>query len=177
MKNRENNILWKSLVTAQRVIIMVSLAAVTLIIAGACILRVFGINFVGFEELATVAVFWLYMIGSSHGSYEQSQITADIMEVLLPESLGKNIMRLVKWIALFILGCIFAYWAFGLVMWSLQTNARSSYFRIPIVTGQIAILIGLIISCFYNLVYMIDEILMFIGKKPRPVADAEETAN
>ena len=77
MKNRENNILWKSLVTAQRVIIMVSLAAVTLIIAGACILRVFGINFVGFEELATVAVFWLYMIGSSHGSYEQSQITAE----------------------------------------------------------------------------------------------------
>lgn len=177
MKNRENNILWKSLVTAQRVIIMVSLAAVTLIISGACILRIFGINFVGFEELATVAVFWLYMIGSSHGSYEQSQITADIMEVLLPESLGKNIMRLVKWVALFILGCIFAYWAFGLVMWSLQTNARSSYFRIPIVAGQIAILIGLIISCFYNLVYMIDEILMFIGKKPRPVADAEETAN
>ena len=177
MKNRENNILWKGLVGAQRVIIMVSLAAVTLIISGACILRIFGINFVGFEELATVAVFWLYMIGSSHGSYEQSQITADIMEVLLPESLGKNIMRLVKWIALFILGCVFAYWAFGLVMWSLQTNARSSYFRIPIGAGQIAILIGLIISCFYNLVYMIDEILMFIGKKPRPVADAEETAN
>ena len=97
------------------------------------------------------------------------------MEVMLPESLGKNIMRLVKWIALFILGCIFAYWAYGLVMWSLQTNARSSYFRIPIVAGQIAILIGLIISCFYNLVYMIDEVLMFIGKKPRPVADADET--
>ena len=89
MKNRENNILWKGLVGAQRLIIMVSLAAVTLIIAGACILRVFGINFVGFEELATIAVFWLYMIGSSHGSYEQSQITADIMEVLLPESLGQ----------------------------------------------------------------------------------------
>ena len=175
MKNRENNILWKGLVTAQRVIIMVSLAAVTLIISGACILRIFGINFVGFEELATVAVFWLYMIGSSHGSYEQSQITADIMEVLLPESLGKNIMRLVKWVALFILGCIFAYWAFGLVMWSLQTNARSSYFRIPIVTGQIAILIGLIISSFYNLVYMIDEILMFIGKKPRPGEDHEHS--
>ena len=177
MKNRENNVLWKTLVSTQRVVIMVSLAAVTLIISGACILRIFGINFVGFEELATIAVFWLYMIGSSHGSYEKSQITADIMEVMLPESLGKNIMRLVKWIALFILGCIFAYWAYGLVMWSLQTNARSSYFRIPIVAGQIAILIGLILSCFYNLVYMIDEVLMFIGKKPRPVGDAEESAN
>ena len=177
MKNRENNVLWKTLVSTQRVVIMVSLAAVTLIISGACLLRIFGINFVGFEELATIAVFWLYMIGSSYGSYEKSQITADIMEVMLPESLGKNIMRLVKWIALFILGCIFAYWAYGLVMWSMQTNARSSYFRIPIVAGQIAILIGLIISCFYNLVYMIDEVLMFIGKKPRPVADAEESAN
>ena len=177
MKNRENNILWKGLVGAQRLIIMVSLAAVTLIISGACILRVFGINFVGFEELATIAVFWLYMIGSSHGSYEKSQITADIMEVMLPESLGKNIMKLVKWIALFILGCIFAYWAWGLVSWSLQTMSVTSYFRIPIVTGQIAILIGLIISCFYNLVYLIDEILMFIGKKPRPKAVADEAAN
>ena len=177
MKNRENNFLWKLLVGAQRAIIIVSLAAVTLIIAGACILRMFGINFTGFEELATIAVFWLYMIGSSHGSYEKSQITADIMEVMLPESLGKNIMKLVKWIAVFVLGCIFAYWSFGLVMWSLQTNSVTSYFRIPIVVGQSAILVGLIISCFYNLVYMIDEILMFIGKKPRPVADAEETAN
>ena len=177
MKNRENNVLWKTLVSTQRVVIMVSLAAVTLIISGACILRIFGINFVGFEELATIAVFWLYMIGSAYGSYEKSQITADIMEVMLPESLGKNIMRLVKWIALFILGCIFAYWAYGLLMWSLQTNARSSYFRIPIVAGQIAILIGLILSCFYNLVYMIDEVLMFIVKKPRPVADADETVN
>ncbi|MBQ5646930.1 MAG: hypothetical protein IIV07_07685 [Treponema sp.] len=59
MKDRENNILWKGLASAQRAVIMVSLAAVTLIIAGACILRVFGINFVGFEELATIAVFWL----------------------------------------------------------------------------------------------------------------------
>ena len=175
MKNRENNILWKTLVSTQRVVIMVSLAAVTLIISGACILRIFGINFVGFEELATIAVFWLYMIGSSYGSYEKSQITADIMEVMLPESLGKNIMRLVKWIALFILGCIFAYWAYGLVMWSMQTMSVTSYFRIPIVTGQIAILVGLIISCFYNLVYTIDEVLMFIGKKPRPVAEADET--
>ena len=177
MKSRENNILWKLLVNAQRVVIMVSLSAVTLIIAGACILRVFGINFTGFEELATIAVFWLYMIGSSHGSYEKSQITADIMEVMLPESLGKNIMRLVKWVALFILGCIFAYWAYGLVMWSMQTMSVTSYFRIPIVTGQIAILVGLIISCFYNLVYTIDEVLMFIGKKPRPEAAADEAAN
>ena len=177
VKDRENNILWKLLVAIQRVIIMVSLSAVTLIIAGACILRVFGINFTGFEELATIAVFWLYMIGSSHGSYEKSQITADILEVLMPDSLGKNIMKLVKWIALFILGCIFAWWAWGLVSWSLQTMSVTSYFRIPIVTGQIAILIGLIISCFYNLVYMMDEILMFIGKKPRPEVAADEAAN
>ena len=177
VKNRENNILWKLLVVVQRAIIMVSLSAVTLIIAGACILRVFGINFTGFEELATIAVFWLYMIGSSHGSYEKSQITADILEVLMPDSLGKNIMKLVKWIALFILGCIFAWWAWGLVSWSLQTMSVTSYFRIPIVTGQIAILIGLIISCFYNLVYMMDEILMFIGKKPRPEVAADEAAN
>ena len=174
MKDRTTNPAWNLLLRAQRVILVVTCAALTLIISGACILRFFGINFVGFEELATLVAFWLYMIGCGHGSYEKSQITADIVELLLPESKGKELMRVFKWVLTFILGVIFAFWAFQLLMWSLQTNSRTPAFRFPIAWIQASILVGLVISSFYNLVYLKDEVLIFLGKKEKPVPDGTD---
>lgn len=174
MKDRTKNPAWNLLLKVQRFILVVTCAALTLIISGACILRFFGINFVGFEELATLVAFWLYMIGCGHGSYEKSQITADIVELLLPESRGKELMRVIKWILTFILGVIFAFWAFQLLMWSLQTNSRTPAFRFPNAWIQSSILVGLVISSFYNLVYLKDEILIFLGKKERVAVPDED---
>lgn len=167
MSNREDNKLWMGLVKAQRAVIIVTAVIVTLIIAGACILRVFNINFIGFEELALLVVFWLYMIGCSHGSFEQSQITADILEQMLPASKGKRVLRLVRYILTFVLSAIFLCWAFDLVLWTAQADTRTSVFRIPVVVGQSSIFIGLLISTFYNLVYLVDEAKKFFGKEPK----------
>ncbi len=148
----------------QRVVIMVTAVIVALIIAGACILRVFNINFIGFEELTLLVVFWLYMIGCSHGSYEQSQITADILEQMLPPSKGKRVLRLIRYILTFILSAIFLYWAFDLVIWTIQADTRTSVFRLPVAIGQSSIFVGLLLSTFYNLVYLVDEVKVFFGK-------------
>lgn len=157
-------------------VIMILLMALTLIIGGACLLRTVHISFVGFEELATLAAFWLYMVGTAYGSREKSQITADILEVLLPESRGKEIMMLVKWLLTFILSCVFAYWAFTLVMWTLQTGAKTTVYKIPNTLIQSSILVGTGLSAIYNLLYLVREIKIFLGKEPRHVAadDAAE---
>ena len=154
-------------------VIVILLLALTLIIGGACLLRTVHINFVGFEELATLAAFWLYMVGTAHGSREKSQITADILEVLLPENRGKDIMMLIKWILAFVLSCIFAYWAFTLLMWTLQTGAKTTVYKIPNTLIQSSILVGTGLSAFYNLLYLIREIKIFTGKLPRH-EEAEE---
>ena len=153
--------------------IVILLMALTLIIGGACLLRTVNISFVGFEELATLAAFWLYMIGTAHGSREKSQITADILEVLLPENRGKDIMMLLKWILAFVLSCVFAYWAFTLLMWTLQTGAKTTVYKIPNTLIQSSILVGTGLSAFYNLLYLIREIKIFTGKQPRHVAADE----
>lgn len=148
-------------------VIIVLLLALTFIIGGACLLRTINISFVGFEELATLAAFWLYMVGTAYGSREKSQITADILEVLLPESKGKEVMMLLKWILTFILSCVFAYWAFTLVMWTLQTGAKTTVYKIPNTLIQSSILVGTGLSAIYNLMYLIREIKIFSGKMSR----------
>ena len=154
-------------------VIMILLMALTLIIGGACLLRTVNISFVGFEELATLAAFWLYMVGTAHGSREKSQITADILEVMLPDNRGKDVMLLLKWILAFVLSCIFAYWAVTLVMWTLQTGSKTTVYKIPNSLIQSSILVGTGFSAFYNLLYLIREIKIFTGKQPRYV-EADE---
>lgn len=154
-------------------VIMILLMALTLIIGGACLLRTINISFVGFEELATLAAFWLYMVGTAYGSREKSQITADILEVMLPENRGKDIMMLLKWILAFVLSCIFMYWAITLVMWTLQTGSKTTVYKIPNSLIQSSILVGTGLSAFYNLLYLIREIKIFTGKQPRYV-EADE---
>ena len=151
-------------------VIMILLMALTLIIGGACLLRTINISFVGFEELATLAAFWLYMVGTAYGSREKSQITADILEVMLPQSRGKDVMMLLKWVITFVLSCVFTYWAFTLLMWTLQTGAKTTVYKIPNTLIQSSILVGTGLSTFYNLLYLIREVKIFTGKQPRFVA-------
>lgn len=162
MKRREDNILWKTLANIQRTVIIIAGAATTIIVAGASILRVFNINFIGFEEILVMVAFWLYMIGCSYGSYEKSQITADILAVMMPEGLAKSILTLTRNIITLVLGIIFLYWGLTLVMWTIEMDTRTPVWRIPVTLGQGSIFIGLSLVTFYNIVYLYDEVKIFI---------------
>jgi hypothetical protein len=59
---------------------------------------------------------------------------------------------------------IFAYWALTLVQWGLFTGANSTFFSIPVVWGQMSILVGLILTSMYNFVYLIQDIINILFK-------------
>lgn len=164
MKKREENVLWRGLLWIENAIIIIACIGTTVVVAAACILRVFDINLIGFEEILIMIAFWLYMMGCAYGSYEKSQITADILEVMMPEGLPKGILRLVRNILTFILGIIFLYWAMQLVMWTIEMDTRTPVWRIPITVGQGSIFVGLLLVSFYNLVYLYDEIKAFTAE-------------
>ena len=149
-------ILWDVLVKAQRVVMIVTGIATILLVFVPIVLRQIGVPFTGYEEFLLPIAFWMYMMGSSHGSYERTQITADLLLRVLKgrPQLG---LRAVTSVLTFLLGVVFTYWAWVLVQWSLTTGSLSSLYKIPIVWGQSSILVGLIISCLYNFVYMIKD--------------------
>lgn len=162
MRSIEENIMWKALISIQKNALVILSAAVTLIVGGACILRMFGSNFVGFEEILIIAVFWLYMIGSSFGTYQKSQITADILEVMMPDCLVKRTIRLIRHILTFVLCCVFTYWGLMLAIWTFQMDTRTPAYRLPVVYGQLSIFVGLLISSFYNFVFLFEDFKIYI---------------
>ena len=164
---------WDWLVKLQRFFMIVTAIAVVFLVFGPLVMREIGIPFPGYEEFLLTFAFWMYMLGSSHGSFEKSQITADIMSRLL-KGRKRQIQQVVASVLTFILGIILTYWALSLVLWSAHTGASSSVYKIPIVVGQASILVGLVISSFYHIVYMIKDIqVLFLQPRTSVAHEAE----
>jgi len=156
-------IFWKTLLYTQRFLMIVAVVGTTLLVFVPLVSREMGYPFAGYEEYLLLFSFWMYMMGSSHGSYEKSQITADLLSRIL-KGKPKMLLNLSATILTFVLGVVFMYWAWSLVQWSLMTGAVSSIHKIPIVWGQFSIFAGLLISSIYNFVYMIRDLrYAFIG--------------
>ena len=167
-------IFWKSILYAQRTVMIIALIGTTLLVAGPLIMRELGRPFPGYEEFLLLFAFWMYMMGCSHGSYEKSQITADIVSRML-KGRPKQYLLFVASVLTWVLGAIFLYWAWSLVQWSLTTNTKTSIYNIPIVWGQFSIFLGLAITFMYNFVYMIEYFLeAFIRPKKTEPAELGE---
>jgi len=151
---------WKTLIKIQRLMMIITGIATVLFVFGPMVLREFGIPFPAYEEFLLIFAFWMYMMGSSYGSYEKSQITADIMSQVL-KGKARSTLILAARISAFVLGVIFTYWALILIQWSLSTGAATSIYKIPVVLGHASIFVGLILSSFYNFVYMVEDIIKF----------------
>lgn len=159
---------WKGLLACQKIIIGVTLIGSLAILAIETLGRPIGFNFSGYEELLIIAIFWLYMFGCGHGSAEESQITADILGVMMKKGLPKNIVMLIRYALTLILGAIMLYWSIQLTMWAVEQNTVTSVYRIPRVIGYACMPLGLLLTTFYNIVYFIREINFFIKKEDHP---------
>ncbi len=142
---------------------VITAVAITVIVSLAMFLRIFNTDLVGYEEILVMVAFWLYMIGSSYGSYEKSQITADILNVYLKPGRGKSVVNVVRAGLTVVLGLIFNYWAYEFLFWALKMNVKSPVWRLPMAIGQSSIFIGLLLVSLYNIVYFYDEIKLTIG--------------
>ena len=155
-------VLWNALIKVQKIVMIITGIATILLVFVPLILRETGIPFPAYEEFLLIFAFWMYMMGSSYGSYERSQISADILSQFL-KGKPKTVLLIIKQVGTFILGAIFTYWGFVLVQWTHSTGALTSVYKIPIIFGQISIFISLLLSSIYNFVYMVEEIRNIIN--------------
>lgn len=160
--NRENNIVWKSLLVFMRIIMIITGLMVVFIVAGAMTLRFFfNIDLTGYEEILAFFALWLYMIGSAYGSYEKSQITADILTIMLPDGRVKSSIRLFAHFLTLILCTVFMVWAYQFADWSFGMGMVTPVWRLPTIIGEGSVFVGLVLVTFYNIVYFIDELKDF----------------
>ncbi len=173
MKKREDTLFWKILVKFMRFMLIILGIIVTGIVAVSCLGRFVGFNFSGFEELLVIFVFWLYMFGCAYGSYEDTQIKADILEVMMHEGLSKDIVRAIKYILTMVLGAIMLLWCIQLANWSIVQGTLTTVYRLPTTIGIASMVVGLSLTTFFNICYCYSDLKVFylthISKKNKEV--------
>lgn len=163
MENKlEKTALWNALNKFLRVGLIISSSLVTLITFGSVVLRELNMNFLGYEEILIICAFWLYMLGTAYGSYENSHIKADVIVVMMPEGFTKSLIAIIRNTLSLVLGFIFLLWALQLFQWTIEMGNKTPVWRIPMTVSQSSLLFGLTFATFYNLVYLYDEIKAFI---------------
>lgn len=164
MNRLEKTAFWRALAKFLRFGLVVSSCLVTLITFAAVITRALNINFLGYEEILIICAFWLYMLGTAYGSFEDSHIKADVIVVMMPEGLAKSLIAIIRNALSMILGFIFFLWAFQLFQWTIEMGNKTPVWRIPMTVSQSSLLFGLTFATFYNAVYLYDEVKVFINK-------------
>jgi len=169
----EKTALWKALIKFLKLGLIVNGVLVATITFAAVIARAMNINLLGYEEVLIICAFWLYMIGTAYGSYEDSHIKADIIVVMMKDGFLKDLIALLRNTLTLILGLIFLMWAWQLFQWTIDNGQQTPVWRIPVTVSQSSILFGLAVASFFHIVFLYDEIKNFTKRwitKKIPVA-------
>lgn len=177
MNKLEKTLFWRFLEKFLRTGLVITGTLVTLITFAAVITREMNVNFLGYEEILIICAFWLYMLGAAHGSFEKSHISADVIIVMMPDNKTRATITILRNAASLVLGVIFLFWAFDLFMWTIEMQTKTPVWRIPVTVAQSSMLFGLSLVTFYNIVYLYDEIKLFVKKFITKEITVESSSN
>ena len=170
----ENFILWRALVGTERFLLWTSSVIIILVITIAVIMRyVFNSDFFGSEEILKLFAVWMYFIGGSYGSYENSHITADILSVFVK---SPKVMRMINIfiatlslvISLFFIDWAFQYWEQVQLL-----GGTTSGLKIPLPIYKFAPVAAYILMAVFGLYHLVN---LVIKRTPIIVGHNEELA-
>jgi len=149
----------KILIGVFSVVIAVGSVALTCIIAGAAAARyIFKTNFYGYEEIAVLVAFWLYFMGAAYGAYNNTHVSADVVDAYFPPGRTKRFLTFVRWLITVCVCGLFAFYGYGFFefgfvgpLGNFQFLPTSMVWRIPLWTSYSAIFAGLIFMEIYFL--------------------------
>jgi TRAP-type C4-dicarboxylate transport system permease small subunit len=130
---------------------------ITLIITGAASARyLFKVNFVGYDEFVVLLAFWFYFIGAAYGAYNNTHVTADVVDAYFPEGPAKRVLTCVRWLVTSLACGLFVYYGFNYFKFSFlgplgnfQFQPKSMTWRIPHWIAHAGIFSGLIFMELY----------------------------
>lgn len=134
---------------------------VTIAVTGTMLLQVisryvFEISITGLDELTGHTAVWLYLMGAAFGTYDRSQIKADMMHLFVK---NQKILSLIKAGASAVSVVVASHmmvWSYNYVLWSIRKHEVTPSLQIPTILFQVSILIGAVLMVFYFLVEFFD---------------------
>jgi len=147
---------WKFLLVLVKYLMVACSIIATGCIIYAVILRyIFKSNFYGSDEVILLFAFWLYFMGAVYGSYEDSHIKADLVNVYVKNIRVKDFISLIAQVIMIIVNIVLIIWAWDYFLWGLEKMPRSTGLKIPLVIPQSAIFFGFLLMVFYHIVHFI----------------------
>jgi TRAP-type C4-dicarboxylate transport system permease small subunit len=135
--------------------------AVTVIASCSMLLQViaryvFEISISGLDELTGHMAVWMYLMGAAYGSFERSQIKAEMIHLFIKNDRALNSIRAFATAIAAVVAGYMTVWSYGYVKWSIVKHEVTPTLQIPTVVFQIAILIGALLMVAYFLREAID---------------------
>lgn len=121
-------------------------------------------NFYGSDEIILLFAFWLYFIGAAYGSYENSHIKADLLNMYIKNMRYKDGMNLIAQSATVLVNCILLVWAFESLSWALEKMPLTTSLKIPLAIPRSAIFVGLLLMAFYHIFYLYENTVLYFRK-------------
>lgn len=171
--------LYELLLKLERAILITTSLSIVAIISGVVFMRyVLKTDLFAYDELVMIVAFWMYFIGAAYGSYEDSQIKADIIQIALINNHPKAAayVNLIARLLEVIFAANISYWGWSLISWQLKFSGKTMGWGIPLIVPQSAIAIGFILMTFYAAVHCCKAVQAIIHKSYliKPVEESSE---
>lgn len=155
---------WKFMIASVKyIMILCSVASTSCIIYSVVLRYIFKKNFYGSDEVILMFAFWLYFMGAVYGSYENSHIKADLMNVYVKNIRIKDFIALIAQVIMIVVNVVLITWAWDYFLWGLEKMPLTTGLKIPLVIPQSAVFFGLLLMGFYHIVHFIRNSYRYIN--------------
>lgn len=152
----ENFFLWKAFLKIERfVMVLASVAIVLTIVVNVICRYVFHITFNGYDEIVVILALWLYYVGGLYGSYEDCQIKADVLSIVIHKESSLRLLNIIQKLFTLIISIVLAVWAIEYLEFCLKMGGRTAILHIPMLVSRFALVFGYVVPVIYNIYHMI----------------------
>ncbi len=140
------------------IIIVTSLLLITLMSYYVFSRYLLKVNFRGFEEIATLIAVWLYFCGSAYACREQSQISANMLNMFVKNEKALACIEVFYRVVGLVVVGLLAYLCVDFLQFNASVGTKSSLLKIPMYLYHSSLVFGFVMMFIYDFLYFIEAV-------------------
>lgn len=120
---------------------------------------IFHFNLYGMDEILTIVTMWLYFMGGIYGTYEESHIQGDLLNLVWTQRWQYKAHKIYIYAVCVFLMALWSYWGVKYFGNCIGSPRRNTATKLPFWINQIPIAIGMWGMLFYSVYHFIRNII------------------
>jgi TRAP-type C4-dicarboxylate transport system permease small subunit len=157
------NPIWRFLLGAEKIIMIVCSIIPVLGVCYNVITRyILHKNFFGMDDILMILMITMYFWGAGYASYDEEQISADIVTSLMKSEKKIMVMRVIQNVVSTFVCLIYAKWFWDYIAYNFVAGSRTSVLKVPYWIPQSAIFAAFALMFLYHLYHSVEKILRVV---------------